>query len=927
MTRIGTIAPRVPLLPRRIGPALAAAALALLALGYPLEAAADHSLGRPCLSCHALRSAEVKAGTRNILKANVDPYALYTSQWYCSGSSFQGGQPLDCSYCHVTIATEFGRLSSHPVYVQGDSGAPPANRIYCNSCHSTDVTPRANDGAVRPSAFDPLSYACAKDPGAGYPNHNNLSAVVEDTGTNHRTGAAAHLRMGYGLGEQVGGDPAVDWKTNLDKILCFDCHNASQFPGSSLDVLSQYEAPNGGHNIVGRGSALDIKLPCYNCHDPHGSANLSLINDGSQAIPNPFQTSTFSVTGYDDPDPAQSPDGALCLTCHDGTATVHGVTPDNILSGWSADSPWHNGVHAGLDQTSNCLKNNGGCHQVHNTDLSRCQDCHYYADGSGDCDNCHGFPPVDGSLTPVARGNDPGPGPNGGASYSERVGTDPTGYADGGGVHRTHVNLIWKHFDPDFDPTSPGAVPTVPPDPVVLCGPCHGDDPGGKDNPNHIESSDGAVYQANIDIRPRSKNRNDDTDLGFFWGASTASKKAVYTEITGTWELRMYDTADPGGKAKAGGDQVCANLDCHGNPDPKLATDKRAHHPEVLRWIDTVDSAREHQYDQSGDSKYEVGKKTAVCKWCHDETPARVVLRYADGTKLYDNRDRDENGSVDDAPAPDVAAAYFAPPSGYSRGGHGDGNITAVDDPSFVDSATRSTATEENKVPVECEACHHDELADWAETGRVTSDSGVQHPNAMRHLPVVWDAGTEDELRLHRLDEADFNAVEDNSHSTSSVCGRCHDPAQYPGEHHPSYYGATGSNPTNHAIVPAGGQEVFSSPGTWTDQGGGHYAQDGYSASGCDGDADFFTDWWGGSPGSGNQDPPPAPSPLAVLPLEQYVFGPATSSSDRVMCVTCHNPHGTDLFTYDPSGGHEQIPDNNMLRLRDSDNTLCEACH
>ena len=117
-----------------------------------------------------------------------------------------------------------------------------------------------------------------------------------------------------------------------------------------------------------------------------------------------------------------------------------------------------------------------------------------------------------------------------------------------------------------------------------------------------------------------------------------------------------------------------------------------------------------------------------------------------------------------------------------------------------------------------------------------------------------------------------------------------------------------------------------------TDQGGGHYEQDGYSASGETGSPDFDVDWWGGQPGLGNQDPPPAPAPFAVLPLERYVLD--TGISDRVMCVTCHNPHGTDLFTYDatdnnaaPGGSNASIPDNNMLRLRDSDNTLCNACH
>jgi formate-dependent nitrite reductase cytochrome c552 subunit len=69
-----------------------------------------------------------------------------------------------------------------------------------------------------------------------------------------------------------------------------------------------------------------------------------------------------------------------------------------------------------------------------------------------------------------------------------------------------------------------------------------------------------------------------------------------------------------------------------------------------------------------------------------------------------------------------------------------------------------------------------------------------------------------------------------------------------------------------------------------------------------------------------------SPSPKAILPLEQYVVG---GGQNRVMCVTCHNPHGTDLYTYDvtTTGDVRQVPDNNMLRLLDDDNTLCAACH
>jgi hypothetical protein len=79
---------------------------------------------------------------------------------------------------------------------------------------------------------------------------------------------------------------------------------------------------------------------------------------------------------------------------------------------------------------------------------------------------------------------------------------------------------------------------------------------------------------------------------------------------------------------------------------------------------------------------------------------------------------------------------------------------------------------------------------------------------------------------------------------------------------------------------------------------------------------DSFVDFWSGQDAVG--------SPTAVLPLERYL--PGGLATDKVMCVTCHNPHGTDLHVED-TGGNRSIPDNNMLRLRDENNMLCEGCH
>jgi hypothetical protein len=48
-----------------------------------------------------------------------------------------------------------------------------------------------------------------------------------------------------------------------------------------------------------------------------------------------------------------------------------------------------------------------------------------------------------------------------------------------------------------------------------------------------------------------------------------------------------------------------------------------------------------------------------------------------------------------------------------------------------------------------------------------------------------------------------------------------------------------------------------------------------------------------------------------------------------VTCITCHNPHGTDLFVSGetPGSGSTTSLPNGMLRLRDRDDELCGACH
>jgi len=324
----------------------------------------------------------------------------------------------------------------------------------------------------------------------------------------------------------------------------------------------------------------------------------------------------------------------------------------------------------------------------------------------------------------------------------------------------------------------------------------------------------------------------------------------------------------PPGNAVDTTDSRCANLDCHGDADPA----------EVLHWnVDMTD----------GTGVSDALIPSQVCEGCHDQTPAQVRV-YPAG----DNPPPTYTGN-----APDAAANYYGTVSGYSRGGHGDAKIQN-EDPG-IDSGTGTT-------PIDCTACHSATAA---------------------HFPAV--SGD-----LNRLGA---NATLETS-SHTGLCNDCHnntsDP-RYPAQHHPSFRG-TSNNATKDIVVNAESQEIRSAVSrttNWVDGSGGSCGagddfceQTAYGAANFSGNPDFYVDWWGGNPGSGNQSPPPEPSPFAVLPLLQYV-GNQSGPANTVMCVTCHNPHGTDLYVHDTFGAGSEIPDNNMLRLRDSDNTLCNACH
>ncbi|HSH69615.1 MAG TPA: hypothetical protein VK997_06835, partial [Deferrisomatales bacterium] len=139
---------------RDLRAAVLALTLGLLLLCTVRTSWADHSLGRSCLSCHALRSTGVEPGSRNIATTEVQD-ALYQANFYC-GTKWVGGEPLDCSYCHgsggdvaneIALAVGGANGSAHPVDVGGDSASyGSAIRITCNDCHNGNTDDALNPG-------------------------------------------------------------------------------------------------------------------------------------------------------------------------------------------------------------------------------------------------------------------------------------------------------------------------------------------------------------------------------------------------------------------------------------------------------------------------------------------------------------------------------------------------------------------------------------------------------------------------------------------------------------------------------------------------------------------------------------------------------------------------------------------------------------
>jgi hypothetical protein len=313
---------------------------------------------------------------------------------------------------------------------------------------------------------------------------------------------------------------------------------------------------------------------------------------------------------------------------------------------------------------------------------------------------------------------------------------------------------------------------------------------------------------------------------------------------------------------------VTCQVRCHGNEVGSSDGDG------PLSWNETADNTTYNN----------------VCFYCHNLVTSAFQLQATSGT-LYQ--------------ASNAAANYVAPISGFSRGGHGD---TAINDPAwFADSAPGTS------VPLACVACHEE---------------------SKEHFPV--ETGNP-----YRVSNAALNnSLPDNSNEVgplTNLCTQtnCHPKILGSGDYgflsaikHPSDHWPTGNeveiNMTDNPSAPilSAGASSPSNP-----------AYDPAGRTAVDLHIDRYVDHWGYwgavscTPGGDEEPFMPLDDSLSKQVGQDY----DNVDSDLITCTTCHNPHGTDLHVVGQGCGQSStlvsIPANKMLRLRDQDGEMCEACH
>ena len=412
--------------------------------------------GYSCENCHA-----VTVSGSNVIKdrkkhANGDKDVQFSSISlpFVNSGSF-AGETCSNVYCHSDGAGTY----TTPVWTDKSTGA-------CGTCHATTTrTTAAHQPHLSASvAYGPqlnnsgVAAACNNCHGPDYTvNHINGSVqLVSDTSCT----SSCHKN----------GLQSSTWTSGI-RPTCESCHTGQ------LSVVNGQTAPDkslfqtAGHGKNSSSTGVIMNYTCTSCHDANATHINPPVRDGrlqanltssfnaqcTYCHNDPTKVTTASrqnlpshlVALYSATDPTRS----SCSVCHDLHGSSNNYMIRDVINGQLVSfknstcvttTPNANGIYTGLCQvchTQTKFYKNSVAPSGHYT--SGCLGCHKHSDPtkpdfyafkpSGDCNSCHGYPPVQSIAGIAVQGN--------------YTGARLNNYTGGGGAHSV-AGHIPKNVNP-----------------------------------------------------------------------------------------------------------------------------------------------------------------------------------------------------------------------------------------------------------------------------------------------------------------------------------------------------------------------------------------------------------------------------------------------------------------------------------------------
>jgi predicted CXXCH cytochrome family protein len=379
-----------------------------------------------CTQCHDPHGSTNLADIRPDIRVTTSPLVttgpvVFTALTGADSFDEDSGDGDDtddlCVTCHINASNPGFPMADHGGgdHTGGTLGTDERNKD-CTSCHPHDM----DDNFSTLDGFMPSGctgcHTSPQDDGDGNPAGGRRAVVGEfSANTHHVSGAlqdadcqvchdtATHSN---GIVELVDPDNAVTIYTesstgayrtaNLTApdiadltAFCQNCHDgdgATRLGGAAMTPFSGGTNPAtvGTHSNTNFGSAVEasFQVGCVQCHESHGSSNLSTVKATVLVAPGTTSGSVVftALTGADSFD-EDSGDGSdiddICVTCH-----INASNPGNPMT--DHDGGDHTGGTLGTDERG---KDCGGCHPHDQDDDPLTLDG--FMPSGGSCVGCH----------------------------------------------------------------------------------------------------------------------------------------------------------------------------------------------------------------------------------------------------------------------------------------------------------------------------------------------------------------------------------------------------------------------------------------------------------------------------------------------------------------------------------------------------------